>query len=274
MVIGVFARIVAAIIGVAIILLGVVLLTALVTALFFGPVSIASPFHAWVFSFPHFFEVVFASSWMIFLATAAMVLTLGIPLAVLIYFGLKMIFNFNGRLRGFGIFLFFLWIVGLALSVFVLINGAREFTSQRSLRQDHVLEWAPSGTVYLDLSDAGGLYPAGNRPYGAFGLWDTSQMESTGNIRGIPELRIREHASDEIRLTITRSSRGASYAWATRNTERIDYHFRQQDSLLLFDPFFSFRREDGWRVQKVRLELFVPEGTRVETARELRRWMM
>lgn len=274
-VIGVIFRIVGAIVGVVVILLGVLLLTTLVTALFFGPVSISSPFNAWLFSCPHFFSVVFTTHWMTSLATIALVLTAGIPLVVLIYIGLKLIFNFEGRLRGFGIFLFFLWMVGLALSIFVSINAAREFTAHRSIRTEHVFEAIPSSTIYLDLNQQSGqMISTNDYPFGILGLWDTSQMEATGDIRGIPRFRIREHASDEVKLIVTKESRGGSYLRATQKTENIDYTFSQQDSLLRLDPFFSFNKSDGWRVQKLLIELMVPEDKTVEISPQLRRWML
>jgi phage shock protein PspC (stress-responsive transcriptional regulator)/uncharacterized membrane protein len=272
---GLIFRIVAILIGFVIILVGITMLIALITTLFFGPVSITSAYSPWIFSFPHFFSVVFASAWMAHLATTALVLSIGIPLLVLVYTGLKLIFNFEGRIKGLGAFTFFLWIVGISLAIFVSIHAAREFTSQRTIRSEQVLEPVSSPVIYLGLAgkpehaDRASEYPSG-----FFGIWDTSQIEASGKILGVPRLRIREHTAEDVRILITRESRGQSYALATRKAEQIDYGYIQQDSLLLFDPYFSFDRKDGWRVQKVQIELFVPEGKTLEISPALRRWML
>jgi phage shock protein PspC (stress-responsive transcriptional regulator) len=268
-------RIVAAIIGLVIIVVGFALLVALLTALFFGPHPIVSGYGPWLFSFPHFFSLIFASAWVGHLATAALVLTVGIPLVALMYAGLNLIFNFKGRTRGIGAFMFFLWIVGLSLSIGVSIHAAREFTAQRTLRTEHRFEPTASDTIYVKLSRQPGHYETVVEiPSGMFGIWDTSQIGADGRILGVPRLRIREHAGEDFHITITKESRGGSYFLATKRSEQIDYGYLQQDSLLLLDPYFSFDSSDGWRVQKVHLELFVPEGKVLEVGQDLRRWML
>jgi phage shock protein PspC (stress-responsive transcriptional regulator) len=271
----VIVRFVAAVIGLVIIVVGFTLLIALITTLFFGPHPLTSDYGPWVFSFPHFFSLIFASDWMAHLAIAALILAVGVPLVVLIYAGLNLIFNFKARARGLGAFMFFLWIAGLTLAITVSINAAREFTTQRALRTEHRFEPPTTDTLYLNLSQQPEPYEKfTDFPSGLFGIWDTSRMDASGRIFGVPRLRIRENAGEDLRITITRESRGASYALATRRSEQIDYGFEAQDSLLLLDPYFSFDQSDGWRIQKVYIDLFVPEGKTLEVDQDLRRWML
>lgn len=272
---GFFFRIIGAIIGIAVIIVGVILLTALITVMFIGPVGINTPVDAWLFSFPHFLNVLLVSRWMIYLATAALILTLGIPLVLLIFAGLKLIFNFEINNRYFSAFLFFFWITGLAISLFVALNMAGEFTAHRSIADETVLEEFSSDTLYVNLSEAVPDYSRfDDYPYGVWGLWDTSQVEQTGYIQGVPRLRIKKHEADEVRVIVTKESRGASYQAASRKTESIQYEFSQRDSLLVLDPFFSFSKNDNWRVQKVYIELLVPNTKTVETSRDIRKWLL
>lgn len=270
---GVIFRVIAILIGLVIILVGITLLIALVTALFFGPTGIFLTGGPWIFSFPHFFSVMFTSAWMAHLATAALVLAVGIPLVALIYSGLKLIFNFEGRIRGLGAFMLFMWIVGLSLAIFVSIHTVREFSAQRVIRQEQVLEPVSSEAIYLELSRNPDT-EAGTHRTEMFGIWNTGRVGSDGKILGVPRLRIREHASEDIRILVTREARGTNYQVATGNASQIEYGYVQQDSLLLFDPYFMFDGRDGWRVQRVQIELFVPENRKLEVSPLLRRWML
>jgi phage shock protein PspC (stress-responsive transcriptional regulator) len=272
---GFIFRIVAAIAGVVVILLGIVLLTALITALFVGPVGIHSPVDAWLFSLPHFLDVIFSSHWMIYMATIAIILSIGIPLMLLIFAGLKLIFNFDVTVKYFGVFVFFLWITGLALSLFVSINAAREFTAQRSITEEFVIAISQDEQLFIDLcTTTYDLTPIADNHHHIMGLWDTRRLEETGLIQGIPRLRIRKHNDTDIKLIITKESRGATYYVASQNTAGINYSFLQNDSTLCLDPYFSFSSDDGWRVQKVFIELLVPNHLDFETSIDLKKWLL
>jgi phage shock protein PspC (stress-responsive transcriptional regulator) len=273
-IVGFFFRIIGGIIGIVVVIISVVLLTALISVMFIGPIGINTPVDAWLFSFPHFLNVVLVSNWLIVMATIAFVLAIGIPLILLIFAGLKLIFNFEINARYLGAFMFFLWITGLALFLFVSLNIAGEFTSQRSITEERTVQEYASDTLYLDLSQSVTMYDHfEDHPHGMWGSWDTSRMDETGKIQGIPRLRIRTHEADDTRITITKESRGSSYQMASRKSERIQYNISQNDSLLLLDPFFTFPKDDSWRVQKVYIELMVPSSKTIETSRDLKKWL-
>ena len=271
---GYFFRIIGAIIGIAVIITGIILLTVLISVMFIGPVGINTPVDAWLFSFPHLLDVIFVSGWMVFLATAALVLSVGIPLILLIFAGLRLIFNFDINTRYVGAFLFFLWLTGLALSIFVSLSMASEFSSHRSITEERALEPVASDTLYIDLGQPAIREWFDDTPKGVWGTWDTSRMEETGKIQGIPRLRVRTHGADDIQLSVSKESRGSSYQTASMKSENIIYQVHQQDSLLLFDPYFTFPKDDSWRVQKVFLELLVPANKTVIPSKELKKWML
>lgn len=272
---GFLFRIIAAIVGIVVILLGVILLTALITAIFVGPVGFHSSVDAWLFTFPHLLDVIFLSNWMIYLATAAIILTIGIPLILLIFAGLKLIFNFDITVRYFGAFIFFLWITGLALALFVSINAAREFAAQRSITEEFVLTVSQDEPLFIDLcSTTHDLTSVPDNKHLIMGLWDTRRFEETGLIQGIPRLRIRKHNDSDIKLIITKESRGATYHLASQNTAGIIYNFSHNDATLCLDPYFSFSKDDRWRVQKVFIELLIPNDIDLKTSSDLKQWLL
>jgi hypothetical protein len=111
------------------------------------------------------------------------------------------------------------------------------------------------------------------------GRWDLLWMTETGHRNGIPRLRIRTTTSSELKVIITKESRGISPLVAMDNAASITYGFYQSGNTVVFDPFFSFEKSDGWRAQKVFIEVFVPENMPVEITDGLRkaldvRWYM
>ncbi|MEE4175928.1 MAG: PspC domain-containing protein [Bacteroides sp.] len=276
----VFFKVVGILIGLFLMFLGVFLLVGFASALLGGPVLIDSDFGVQLFSFPALAEIFFNNRTLINLAIIGIILTLGIPLLAMVYAGARLIFGFDARIRYFGFVTFMLWVAGLGICLFIFLSGARNFSSQRSFTQEVSIPVPEAGRLILDVDEQKirdlGISPDRNLKSGS---WDLLWMTETGQRNGIPRLRIITTTSDEIRLIITKESRGLSPSVAMDNAESISYGFSQEDSELIFDPFFTFDKSDGWRAQRVLIELYVPENIPVEVtdglrkALDLRRYM-
>ena len=260
--------------------LGVFLLVGFASALLGGPVLIDSDFGVQLFSFPALAEIFFNNRTLINMAIIGIILVLGIPLLAMIYAGARLIFGFDARIRYFGFVTFMLWVAGLGICLFIFLSGARNFSSQRSFTQEVIIPAPEAGRLILDVDEQKirelGISPTSDIKSGR---WDLLWMTETGQRNGIPRLRIRTTTSDEIKLIITKESRGMSPAVAMDNASSVAYGFIQENNRLIFDPFFTFDKSDGWRAQKVFIELYVPENIPVEVTDGLRkaldvRWYM
>jgi phage shock protein PspC (stress-responsive transcriptional regulator) len=276
----VFAKVIAVLIGLFLMFLGVFLLVGFASALLGGPVLIDSDFGVQLFSFPALAEIFFNNKTFINLAIIGIILTLGIPLIAMVYAGARLIFGFDVKIRYFGFVGFMLWVAGLGICLFVLLNGARNFSSQRTVTEEIVLEQPEPGRLIFDVDELKirelGIIPGSEVKAGR---WDLLWMTETGHRNGIPRLRIRTTTSSELKVIITKESRGISPLVAMDNAASITYGFYQSGNTVIFDPFFSFEKSDGWRAQKVFIEVFVPENMPVEITDGLRkaldvRWYM
>lgn len=277
---GVFFKVVGILIGLFLMFLGVFLLVGFASALLGGPVLIDSDFGVQLFSFPALAEIFFNNRTLINMAIIGIILVLGIPLLAMIYAGARLIFGFDARIRYFGFVTFMLWVAGLGICLFIFLSGARNFSSQRSFTQEVIIPAPEAGRLILDVDEQKirelGISPTSDIKSGR---WDLLWMTETGQRNGIPRLRIRTTTSDEIKLIITKESRGMSPAVAMDNASSVAYGFIQENNRLIFDPFFTFDKSDGWRAQKVFIELYVPENIPVEVTDGLRkaldvRWYM
>jgi len=268
----IFAKLVAVLIGLFLMFLGVFLLVGFASALLGGPVLIDSDFGVQLFSIPALAEIFFNNKTFVNLAIIGIVLTLGIPLLAMVYAGARLIFGFDVKIRYFGFVTFMLWVAGLGICLFVLLNGARNFSSQRTSTQEIIIERPEAGRLILDV-DEQKIRELGIRPGTEVkaGRWDLLWLTETGQRNGIPRLRIRSSQTNEIKVIITKESRGISPLVAMNNASSITYGLVQDGNNIIFDPFFSFEKSDGWRAQKVFIEIFIPEDTPVEVTDGLRK---
>jgi len=120
-IIGLLARFVIAIIGIVLVFTGIVLLFALVASLFAIPFSFFLPFDTWFFTWPQTIDMVLDTGWMTFLASLAVFLIVGIPVALLIFLGIRLAFNIESKNNQFAISMFILWLIGLAILSFLVL---------------------------------------------------------------------------------------------------------------------------------------------------------
>ncbi len=74
-------------------------------------------------SIPELFHYWFANPWLMNLAMAGLLLTIGIPLLLLTVFGIGLIFQFPRQHRGWSLVALLLWIIGVGLLAYALLAG-------------------------------------------------------------------------------------------------------------------------------------------------------
>ncbi|MCA1758946.1 MAG: hypothetical protein LC658_04170 [Bacteroidales bacterium] len=95
--------------------------------------------------------------------------------------------------------------------------------------------------------------------------WDLNKlkvMEVDGDrvILGNPRLDVEKASGNSFVVTVRKSSRGRTRETARDHASDLIYRFQQQDSVLLFEPYFFLEEGDKWRDQEVHINVKVPEG--------------
>ncbi|MDP4206181.1 MAG: hypothetical protein Q8859_09310, partial [Bacteroidota bacterium] len=86
---------------------------------------------------------------------------------------------------------------------------------------------------------------------------------STDNGRvmvGKPKLDVEVSDNDKYSLEIHYTSKGNDEDDARKNLKAITYNINPKDSVIVFDPFFVFKKNTQWRKQDVKMTLKVPVG--------------
>jgi phage shock protein PspC (stress-responsive transcriptional regulator) len=244
------------IIGIPFLFVGVICLIVLFALLFAGSHVIGFlPFHNGF----NFMEHLSANGGSIPWMTVGIALVIGIPLVMLIYAGIKMIFRIKTHNNIFGGIFAGLFIVGLLILIFSGSHTLNEFRKQATVNHTEILTTS-SDTIYItakkdqqekDLETI--VDPDMNFERFRIGI-----LNDTEAVIGISELRIEKNDDNTINLLINKTSRGTSMASARQNAEEIPFNCVLKDSTINIQS--SYLLPKIWRNQRVNLKLKIPVG--------------
>ncbi|PKQ62451.1 hypothetical protein BZG02_12020 [Labilibaculum filiforme] len=218
---------------------------------FFGPFS---DFHFPGTVFPH----MFLDGNSITLFTIGILVVIGIPLLLLIFAGLKLLFNFktNNKIIGFSALAF--WIVGIILLVSLSLSQIKGYMQSSTRYSENLALQTTTDTLYLKTND--------NIDFdwheGHIGLDNIKIIVKDDKeiIIGEPTLDVEKSTSGKFEIKLKKKSRGRSNEQASENAESIEYEWIQTDSLISFNQYFTLPTATKWRNQKLHITVKVPEG--------------
>lgn len=196
-------------------------------------------------------------------ATFGLLLFVGIPLIMLIYSCIKILFNIRNRNRVVRISAFSLWVVGLLLLIFVGIQIGDDFKQEANYKENYVLSTPTSQVLYLNaIKDTKYNF---EEKYGYHSRvkidnWNLVKINKGGISFGFPIVDVEKSETDSFQLVVIKSAQGSTNKDATIRARSINYSFTQHDSILDFSPYFDILKEDKWRAQSVKITLKVPVG--------------
>jgi phage shock protein PspC (stress-responsive transcriptional regulator) len=254
--------IIARLIGLILVLIGAGCLIGFVVAL--CGLSIAganSDISAWVSAF-------FTSSSTYAFAVISFILVVGIPVFMLLYGGIKMLFRIRYSNRWMNMTLGFLWLLGVIMGAYIGVSTAQQFSEHARLKQIHAVSMR-SDTLFIRVN------PAHNAlaPYN-FDNFDDVNDELRGNnnyrfgrrgknvqIIGMPQFDVTESVADSAEMLVTYSSKGPDEEQANMNAKSISYKFRQENNDLILDEVFTVKENVTMRFPEVSIKLMIPVGT-------------
>ncbi len=188
-----------------------------------------------------------------------LILVIGIPLLMLIYAGIKMIFRIKSRNHIIGSVFAGLFVIGIFI---LLINGSKtlgEFSKLSTVSNRENLT-TPSDTLYITARQGQDekeleaiIDPDLNFNHLKIGTLNGKEI-----LIGVPQLKIGKGDGREFDLMINKISRGLNMSRAKNNADEIMFKYQIKDSLVNFQP--SFILPNTWRNQRINLKINVPVG--------------
>ncbi len=270
----VVARVVVITVGVSLIFFGIILLGSFLVAMMGVPVNFGPGANFTNVSLYWLLDLVMVSKTMVVFSIIGLFLVFGIPLLAMTYAGVKLLFGFEHKHRFLGVATTSLWVLGLVICLIILVATGQNFANHRELTFETTLEHEPKQTLVIDVNDAK-LKEWKNDPDveiifdNGFLLLSKDQQMMVGS----PRLFLRESSEEKIKVVVNKGARGKNSREASNMASEIDYFFEKTDSIIRFEPFFKFNRSEGWRVQEVTVEVFIPKDINIETTQALRNSM-
>ncbi len=182
-----------------------------------------------------------------------------IPILLIIFAGLKLLFKFKTNNKAIGLTALFLFIIGLVLIITIAIKQGLSYKYNVYVPTiTNTLKQVDSDTLYLKTIDNVNF----DTRVGQTNL-NSIQMVVKDNqeiIIGKPSLRIRKSHSNHMEIGLKRHARGSSRLNAREFAYNINYHWQQIDSSIEFNEYFNLKDGDKWQDQEIMLTLKIPVG--------------
>lgn len=215
---------------------------------------------------------IFASQADYALAVFAFALVIGIPVIMIVYSGIKLLFRLRYRNRWLNLSLGILWTIGFVIGLYVTVVTFKQFSDNSRTKETLslsrytdtlTLKMNPDFQAWKDMNfendDAIERHLLKNKSGYLFG-----QRSNQISIIGSTGVNIMYTEGDSASMVLVRSARGENKRDAKQNAKAIQYNFRQQNNILYLDRFFIVDEAAKFRMQDLSLQLFLPLGTIVK----------
>lgn len=252
-------------IGIILIIIGVSIIIGLIAAFFSHDLMVinGSGMNASDYSVRAFLNSITNSPEEITLSFIGVTLLIAIPLLMLIYNGIKLLFSLKFRARYLGLTAFSLWLIGLmtcGIMAFKLLNN---FSDKASNIKNCQIVQPINDCLYLDAKTEKDILYYSDDPESqgntTFGEWNINSSE-TGFYVGKPSFDFVKSESKNYEMLIYTFSRGKTFQDADKKSRRITFNYLQTDSTIVFDQYMKLLISESWRNQKLKVIVKVPIG--------------
>ena len=259
-------RIFGVVIGVGIILVSFALMMGMTVALFFsGPAMNLVPeagflweLHDMLFSPGESLPIIIG-----------LLLACGVPLLLIFYLGLHLVFQFKKGGKLIGTLGLVFWLVGLGLLTVGVLRVGLDFRHRASVEEAVFPDAFNGDTLFLQAAQMPQIQ---KRSVIHFNNIRVHLNKDDMTLFGEPKILIRENA-EHFALVIERQAFGATDARARAYAEVTEYFWLQKDSLLELDKIYTLPAKSKIRDQKVIVRISVPKGKVVKVDSDLQRYV-
>jgi hypothetical protein len=207
----------------------------------------------------------FASSGHYHLVVISLVILVLIPIVVLIYGGIKILFNIKTKHRVLRAFVLTAWILALILFVTLIIVNSTNYAVEASDSQSAGIETGKHARMHIQINDN-----TENKKMTVYTVFDHqfNYSEWDESLYSRPELFIEKSADSEMHLNVEKRVKNVGMKNSQQYLDRISYSWEQKDTLLNLDKYLHTDDEDFWMFPEVDIKLRVPEGQVVVLSEE------
>lgn len=206
-----------------------------------------------------------------YLGILGIAIFVGIPVIMLIYGGIKILFKIKYSNRWVNLSAGIIWAIGFFLLLTIGIKTGSDFNKTAKVRENFTvvqkdilylkMHETPVNSLELHESDDD---EEGEKNYRRHSRGDNDYMIGENNgvkyLLGHAQLNIIKSQTDRIEIVIVKEAKGSNKASASDRAKNISYVVSQTDSLIEFDNLFKVNNADKFRVQDLSVILKLPVG--------------
>lgn len=216
----------------------------------------------------HWKSVIFASPTHYALGVLAFIIVFGIPLFMLLYTGIKLLFKIRYSNRWLNMSMGFLWLVGVIIGVGITVLTLKQFAEMSKIKQSTELQGI-GDTLIIKMNPAAAMLKgiSSNNADDLETYFNHNKSGYTFNeidrelgIIGFVGLTVVESDNDSVELVISKSARGYDKKEANDNAREIKYNYSRQGNVLYFDELFTVTPGSKFRTQELDIKIKLPKG--------------
>ncbi|OIQ31522.1 MAG: hypothetical protein BM555_05205 [Crocinitomix sp. MedPE-SWsnd] len=194
-----------------------------------------------------------------------------IPIASLIFTGVKMLFGITTKYKKIAITSSVIWFIGATTLALTGIELGMNFRNQVEIDYEVPVEVDSTNTLFVDVAedDIFSNFIEYNN------VWNYSELIRVEDEKvrlGYPELRIvHKNDSTDFEVILYKGSNGLFHKEAIHKAENIDYKIDASNNTISLDPYFTINKEERLRNQQVIVEIHVPTGKKIKFGKNIDR---
>ena len=269
----IFLRVILGFIGLVFLIAGFSAIVATFIILFFNHVPLfAGALDPLFFDLRAFLGIIVAPTSVTFLLFLISVVTI-MPMLAIVYWGIRMIFQFNVRDRIFNLVMFLVWLLALITLIFFAVAQGLNF-NDRARSVETIALPGVTDTLYI----SPGNTTASLEWDKVFEIPDSEGPSLYWNadkkqVYGTPRISIRRADDETSSVEVRKYSSSVTPTDSHFRAESIKYDVVVSDKVIKADGFFSLPPDTRYRGDYVKVLFYIAEGTVVWIDEDLERYL-
>jgi hypothetical protein len=257
----IFFRIILIVIGVVFVITGFLALLSFVLVFFFKYPGIiqTDSFNSDLFFLPDFLKYFLSPSvtlWVIGLLTVSTAL----PLLAIIYWGIKMIFQFRAKEGVLSLVLLLVWIGSLLTLSLILFSQGISFAETGKSSENNIIQ-TPSDTLYIEADKRISSLHYDNELSIPGENYRLLMNKTTNELFIKPEIRIEKSDGNIANIELIKSSHGRTRSEAIQKAQNLVYNYRLSGDTVYVDEYYIVPSGNKWAGADVSMNIMLPAGT-------------
>ncbi len=242
-------------IGIIFLIFGFILLLAIITSIFAGGITLIHSTYS-LAELMQLLRITAVNELHYNLIIGGAILSVIAPLFLLIYFGIRILFNIDPLNKGTRAALAFTTFIGLLLLIGSVARFGLEFDHEADTQVEQDLGERQHFYMTYTNDSISEAFIKGNDDF-----W--KPLSDGNNAFDWVYIDVRKSNTDKAYIEISKEAHGRNNRDAKNTARSIQYQVEQRDSILYLPLYFILGPKETLRAQKVEIILYLPEGSSV-----------